>query len=43
MRAKQRSLAMRAKEINNNSREKMMGELTPSPEQSYNDHPTDKI
>lgn len=43
MRAKQRSLAMRANQANNNSREKMMVELTPSPEQSYNDHATDKI
>lgn len=34
---------MRASQANNNSHEKMMGELTPSPEQSYNDRATDKI
>lgn len=43
MRAKQRSLAMRANKANNKSREKMTGELTLSPKQSYNDHTTDKI
>lgn len=42
MRAKQRSLTMRANQVNNNSREKMIGDLTPSAEQSY-DHATDKI